>query len=301
MQVDSSRIVRGNYMIYKFTNQIFKVVKFKCTEIPLKLSDDSKSQNHYSEKLDNSVSRTRRLILEKALCNPWEWFCTLTLDKAKYDRFNLPVYYKDLSQWLRDQRKKGYDVKYLLVPELHKDGAWHIHGFFYGLPDLVSFRDLRKLGHKIPDYLVYSDFYNWPEYSKKFGFCSLGKIRSPVRSAFYISKYITKDHNNLVSDLGAKMFRASQGLNAPTVQAEIYGNSSELDSYLQKEYDFCSVGMSKVSDGLDWTFALDQEIPFDSLVPLFDNEEKISVSFSDDLYAINVEAEQLTFITEARG
>lgn len=108
MQVDTSRIVRGNYMIYKFTNQIFKVVKFKCTEIPLKLHDDTDSQKHYSEKLDNSVSRTRRLILEKALCNPWEWFCTLTLDKAKYDRFNLPAYYKDLSQWLRDQRKKGF-------------------------------------------------------------------------------------------------------------------------------------------------------------------------------------------------
>ena len=301
MQFDTSRIVRGNYMIYKFTNQIYKVVKFKYTEIPLRLHDDSDSQNHYSEKLDNSVSRTRRLILEKALCNPWEWFCTLTLDKAKYDRFNLPVYYKDLSQWLRDQRKKGFDVKYLLVPELHQDGAWHIHGFFYGLPELVSFCDLRKRGHKIPDYLVYSDFYNWPDYSKKFGFCSLGKIRSPVRSAFYISKYITKDHNNLVSDLGAKMFYSSQGLNTPTVQAEIYGNSSELDSYLQKEYDFCSVGMSKVSEGLDWTFALDQEIPFESLVPLFDNQEKISVSFSDDLYAINVEAEQLSFITEARG
>lgn len=297
MILDPNRIVRGNYCIYRFTDQIYKVIKFKCTEIALRC-DDQKNIKHYDSKLDNSISRTRKLLLEKALCNNWEWFCTLTIDKDKYDRFNLKAFYKDFSQWLRDYRKKGYKVNYLLVPELHKNNAWHLHGFFSGLPILESFSSLRSKGVKVPDYLVYSDFYNWSDYQNKFGFCSFGKIKSPVRSAFYISKYITKDHDRMVSDLGAKMFYSSQGLNKAIPHGEVYGHSEFLDSFLQQEYQFCSVGMTKVSNQQSWHFAFEEQgFSFlNDMSPLFEDKEQYNYSFSDDLSQINIEVEQITFL-----
>lgn len=297
-----NRIVRGNYCIYKYTDQIYKVIKFKCTEISLRLEDRAESK-HYETKLDNSISRTRKLLLEKALCNPWEWFCTLTIDKSKYDRYNLKAFYKDFSQWLRDYRKKGYKIDYLLVPELHKDNAWHLHGFFSGLPELESFSAMRKRGIKVPDYLVFSEFFNWSAYQDKFGFCSFGRIKSPIRSAFYISKYITKDHDRMVTDLGAKMFYSSQGLNKAVTHGEVYGHSDFLDSFLQQEYQFCSVGMTKVSNQQSWHFAFEEQgFEFlDKLTPLFDDHEFASASFCDDLAQINVEVEQMSFVLDNTG
>lgn len=296
---DLTRIVRGTYSIYRFTDQIYKIVKFKNTEVPLKI--ERGECTHYDSKLDNSISRTKRLLLEKALCNPWDWFCTLTIDKRKYDRHNLGTYYSALSQWLRDYRKKGYRIQYLLVPELHKDDAWHIHGFFHGLPQLQSFRSLRELGHKVPDYLVYSDFYNWPEYQQKFGFCSFGRIKSPVRSAFYISKYITKDHASMVTSLNAKMFYSSQGLNKAMQHGEVYGSSDFLDTFLQQEYQYCSVGMTKVSNQCNWTFGFNLEgFEFlNEMQPLIDSPPPESSDFVAAMAVLNEEYEQLSFGSNA--
>lgn len=301
MPQDDYRLLRGDYSVYRFTDQIYKVVKFKSNLIPIRESNIDKSQfNKYDSKLDNSLSRTRRLILEKALCNPWSHFATLTIDPNKYDRYNLHLFYKSFSQWLRDKRKQGFDIKYLLVPELHNtDNSWHLHGLFYGLPPLMKFSSLINSPKKIPLNLLYSDFEFWEDYQEKFGFCSFGLIRSPVRSAFYISKYITKDHNKLVSSLGSKMFYCSQGLNTPSLQMEVYGSSPALDEYLQEDYDFCSVGMTKISDGLSWDFALEHD---NSSVPLFDSKEHIkSNSFFDGLSSLNLDFEQLSVYDQCTG
>lgn len=292
MYQDDVKLLRADYNVYKFTSQIYKVVKFKSNLVPIRdFNCDNSSHKNYDEKLDNSLSRTRRLILEKALCNPWSHFATLTIDPNKFDRYNLSAFYKVFSQWLRDKRKKGFNIKYILVPELHNtDNSWHLHGLFYGLPPLEKFSSLVNSPKKIPLKLLYSDFEFWQDYLDKFGFCSFGLIRSPVRSAFYISKYITKDHNKLVSSLGAKMFYCSQGLNTPSLQMEVFGSSPQLDGYLQSHYDFCSVGMTKISDGLSWDFALEYDT---SSVPLFESKIE-TTSFFDDLSSLNFEFEQLS-------
>ena len=89
----------------------------------------------HSEKLEESIIRTRSRIYELAICNEWDFFVTLTLDKSKYDRMDLKKYRKDLAQFIRDYNKKyKINIKYLLIPEMHKDGAWHMHGLIIGLP-----------------------------------------------------------------------------------------------------------------------------------------------------------------------
>lgn len=99
-------IVLPTYRIYRFKGSIYKLVKFKRTA-PYVYHGQTKSKESKNEvKFDSSISRTKRLVLEKALCNDWEYFCTFTLSKEKYDRYKLDKFQKDFTQWIRDQRKK---------------------------------------------------------------------------------------------------------------------------------------------------------------------------------------------------
>lgn len=158
----------------------------------------------------SSVSRSRSAVFEIARCNSWDWFCTLTIDGAKFQRDDLPRFQKALSQWIRDRRKKtGFEYRFLLVPELHKDGEnWHMHGLLGGIPpyEICSFDE------KAPADLRNGGFKNWFPYERKFGFCSLGKIKDPERVASYISKYVTKDFGAAAMKFGGHLYYASKGL-----------------------------------------------------------------------------------------
>lgn len=164
-----------------------------------------------------NLSRTRSTIFELAACNEWDYFCTFTLDKAKYDRHDLSKFRTDFTQTIRDLRKK-YDavIDYLLIPEQHKDGAWHMHGFIAGLPK----DELRKfgVGEKLPDYIRKkikedAEIFEWITYRKKFGFCEMEKVKDSDKAASYVTKYITKDLMKSVSELNHKSYYCSQGLN----------------------------------------------------------------------------------------
>lgn len=136
-----------------------------------------------SEKLDESISRTRSKIFELAFCNPWSWFFTGTLDPKKYDRTDLKKFHSDLTNWLRQyNRYHETKIKFLLVPELHQDGqSWHMHGFFYDLPKehLSRFQLGDRMGKALAEKVKKGDeVYNWGAYQKKFGFCDLEPIRN---------------------------------------------------------------------------------------------------------------------------
>lgn len=181
---------------------------------------------------DASISRTRAMVRELAMCNPWEYFSTWTLaDDRGFDRYDLAPWYKDFSQWIRNQRRlTGAALKYLVVPECHKDGAWHLHGLWLGMPmdklrlltsqDYLPYRLLDKLKDGRP-------LYNWPAYQEKYGWCTLEPIRDKDRCATYVAKYITKafsgatapeggDKESVISvaslPAGAKLYYASRGL-----------------------------------------------------------------------------------------
>lgn len=73
--------------------------------------------------------RARSQVRDLALCNPFTHFVTLTLDAGKVDRYDMSAITRKLNAWLSNQvQRRG--LKYILVPELHKDGAVHFHGFF---------------------------------------------------------------------------------------------------------------------------------------------------------------------------
>lgn len=175
-------------------------------------------------RLAASMSRTKRRIFEIAACNPWQWFFTGTLDGEKVDRNSLDSTYKRISQYFRDFRKihSGSPLRYLIIPEQHKDGAWHFHGLIDGL----SVDELHKftLDEVLPDRIRKTisegtEVYTWCGYAERFGYSTLTAVRDEKAVSRYVTKYITKDLLNR-HEQGKKLYYSSRGLNKPTVIAE---------------------------------------------------------------------------------
>lgn len=160
----------------------------------------SQGESSGEEKAAQAFSRARARVMELGLCNEWAHFVTLTLDPEKYDRFDLPRWRADLSQWLRNQRRLHCgDVRYLLIPEQHKDGAWHMHGLVAGIdPATLEFNE--------------HGYLDWPAYRRRFGYISLSPVQSRTACARYISKYVSKDLASRASELGSHLYYASRGL-----------------------------------------------------------------------------------------
>lgn len=166
-------------------------------------------------KLEESLRRSKRMVWELAMCNEWQYFVTLTINADKADRYNLDTLIKRLGKWLNNYSRSGEKVKYLLVPEMHKDGAWHFHGLLMGLPlsHLVLFQENDHIPRRIKQLLENGRFiYDWPAYAKTFGYVTVEPILDHERCAGYMSKYITKDLQDSTIALNAHVYYRSHGL-----------------------------------------------------------------------------------------
>ena len=252
------------YTIHRYRDDIYKVVKFKGERNPdstfLREPDEDQ---HNEEKLDCNFSRARSMVLQYALCNPWQYFFTGTLDPEKWDRKSLTPFMSRLSQKIRDWRKDyGFKLDVLLVPEQHKDGSWHVHGLINNLPDycIGSFYRLNLssigLGWLYPLKLVEGDFLNWYDFCLEFGYCSLAPIKDPIATAFYITKYVSKDLSQRKDDLSQHLYFHSRPLKKAEKASDVYLYNPGLDSYCTQDHDFCKTGM--VEDAT-WHFPYDWE------------------------------------------
>lgn len=207
-----------------------KLVRFKAGNpyIPKnsRISEDSAKMPD-NVRLANSVSRTKRRILEIMACNKWTWFFTGTLDPAKNDVNNLNCVYKRFAQFLRDFRKtqagKLDKIAYCIIPEQHKSGAWHFHGVLHGLPESALHKF--SAGENIPCRLKKmisggTDVYTWKSYEKRFGWATLTRVQNHEAVSKYVTKYVTKDMaaHNLGNN--RHLYYASRGLKKPCVLAE---------------------------------------------------------------------------------
>lgn len=198
------------------------------------------------KKTANNLSRTKARVQELALCNPWEYFVTMTINADKQDRYALADYVKALGVWIGNYNKK-YNTKlsYLIVPEQHKDGAWHCHGLFNG----VASESLT---------INNNGYLDMPYYRNRFGYISLDKIRDENKCSTYISKYIVKQYYNNQLDgveSGKHMFYASRGL-----AGKVLIESGNIDEYklwwlkelerIEKNEKFIS-GERSQTDGLE--------------------------------------------------
>ena len=191
----------------------------------------------HAEKLSASLSRTRSKIFELALCNPWDFFVTLTLAPENGNRQDLTAFKRSLSKWLNNLNSRhGCHIKYLLIPEPHKDGAWHMHGLFMGIPE--NMLRLFTLHDHLP-YRVLSmlregrEIYDWPAYAAKFGHVACERIRDPEACAKYITKYITKELGDGAARLNEKLYLCSHGL----ARAEVACRGHIVQPFVP---DFCN-------------------------------------------------------------
>jgi len=302
---------RPRYVVKFFPGtKLYKVIRFKIGGYEYcMINRDKHDDTEPGKKLANNLIRARTTIFQYALCNPWEWFCTMTLDKTKYDRHDLEKFRKDISQFIRDMRKEyGTKITYLIIPEQHKDGAWHMHGLFNGIPkDAIqefipgkskTLQKLKRLGYK-----------NWQDYAKKFGFVSMGKVKDSVSVAFYVTKYITKDMQNRVGEYGKHLFYSSQKLNKAENAAVYYFDEPYLDKYCTYNTEFCSIGMvyadeaeNKNVNGIkDADFWLPDRYT-DNTEPVcyedLPNEAPLSIEVEKTFYELDVKREREKALTE---
>lgn len=179
-----------------------------------KLNNRIKGNNN---KLNNNISRAKSIIYQYACCNEWQYFVTLTINKDKFDRYDLEDYKARFTQWLRNKYSR-YDIKiqYLFIPEKHKDGSWHMHGLINGLPEsaLQEFTSDMHIPYSILDRIKQGvKVYNWVAYSDKFGYCTIEPIQNIEAVCKYITKYICKDLAESVQEVGKHLYYVSRGLN----------------------------------------------------------------------------------------
>lgn len=170
-----------------------------------------------------SMRRARAKLRRLALSNEFEYFVTLTLDQTKIDRYDPKAITKALNTWL-DNMVRRNGLRYVLVPERHKDGALHFHGFFAG--DGLETVDS---GHKDPRGEV---VYNLPQW--KFGFSTAMKLYGEYPNAVaYVCKYIGKQEGE--RPMG-RWYYSGGGLKEPPKQ------------YTDVDYE----EMSRLSDAIEF-------------------------------------------------
>lgn len=150
---------------------------------------------------ERSIDRTKQKIREYALCNKFSMFVTFTF---KEDRYDDQLKFQQMKTWLDNQRKRLGTFKYVLVPERHKDGAYHFHALFADYNGRIISKKLKngRMVYKLGSY--------------KLGISDVEYIKSDKRTrnktASYISKYITKEMPMLP---GKKRYWCSQDLSRP--------------------------------------------------------------------------------------
>lgn len=223
----------GEFVQYRIYDRVIS----KSDEEPEKREnninqDDFVKDKERSEKV--SINRTIQTIYKYAQANQWEWFVTLTFKRdGKVDVYNYSDVVKKLSKWLNNQRAKCPDLKYLFVPEMHKDGAFHFHGLLADC-DQLTFTDSGRVSDGGKAYKRTEEnadkptIYNMDQW--KYGFSTATKVQENVRVSSYICKYITKD---LIRTIGRRRrFYPSNNLDQP-LESEMLWKKDDIDDLLK--------------------------------------------------------------------
>jgi len=238
----------GNYKLIFFKKNDLKVVK-----------SENESRNYD----DESSKRAKRKILEIALNNDFEIFMTFTFDKNKtsklgFTRSDFDMCKKSLLKAINNyNRDLGANLKYLMVPELHKNRQGvHFHMLATGFVDLKFLEIDKKTGNKV----FYSEyFYNL--FGRNFALYIFDYTKFV---AYYISKYVTKDDQRIFS---RRYFRS---------------NGLQMDIKLYENDVYSMLDMPPWFDKMTESFQ-------NGLVAIYDITEDMGVEIADILARVRSE------------
>lgn len=170
-----------------------------------------------------SYNRTKNKIYNYARDNTWEWFLTFTFDPKQVDSFNYDEVVKVMSDFLRDiGNNTKIKTKYLIVPEKHKSGRYHLHGVFSNMD--MSLWKMQFSGHTTKGGLPIYNIGGFP-----YGFTTATQVQSSTRVSHYISKYITKDMFGGIKN--KKRYWSTRNLNSGT-HTTLMLTKAELETLL---------------------------------------------------------------------
>jgi len=215
------KVIQFKHPVRKSGYEEDKIIDFEFEEVE-KTNDEN---NNSEDILRISLSRTKRVIHDYALCNEFDYFITLTFDRKKYDSSDIKLIKKQVGQWLNNYKKReNPNLKYLLIPELHSDHKhFHFHGLISGIDDITEFRESKKGVMR----------YNWASWQNKFGFSSLESVRDTESVSKYITKYITKD---LITEFNKQRYLVSKGLKKPVTFFELDNYTEIISCDFENEY-----------------------------------------------------------------
>ena len=166
-------------------------------EIDNELDNDGHIKTFSSEINRISLSRTKKNIREICLSNDFEYFVTFTVDSKNADRFSLDECQSLIRKRLESYKKRiSKDLRYILITEKHKNGAFHFHGMMKGL--------------RQSDFYINKNGFLSNKLFDKVGFNSFCKIDGNYsRCCNYILKYISKD---CIKNSSNQIYFCSRGL-----------------------------------------------------------------------------------------
>lgn len=178
--------------------------------------EDSERET-YDYKLDESLYRTKALVRDLIRCNPWDYFVTFTFNPDKTNRYDFKECRSRLTKFFNNYRSRySSNFRYMVIPEQHKDGAWHFHGMVRGLRD----GDLY-----VPDFVISGSdlvpntksYVRWAQYN--LGYFSASRVKNIEACALYVTKYVTKTLSDI--GVGSRALLHSTGLHMPELLMDV--------------------------------------------------------------------------------
>ncbi len=178
-----------------FRERGYELIKEKTDKTP-------KYKNPDNEAREDSIRRAKTRIDDIVRLNDFKWFVTLTIDPHKLDSKDINEVREKVTNFLSNAKKRK-DLRYILVPEFHKSGAIHFHGFINDSLTLIESGTVKVQGiskpmkietarrkHISPE--ACQTVYNVKEW--RYGFSTAYIVSDDrARLSSYFTKYITKD------------------------------------------------------------------------------------------------------------
>lgn len=201
-----------------------------------------------------ATRRAKARVREIALANDFDYFVTLTLDQSKVDRYDVGAITRKLKTWCDNQVRRA-GLRYVLIPERHKDGAIHFHGFMSwdGQCCAVESGTFTNKGWKKPRMARSAaqaaawisegakPVFNLPKWT--LGFSTAIEVYGEYGSAVgYVCKYVGKQMET--GKIGGRWYYSGGKLREPKV--DYCGLSlSDLDD-VPGTFEFCAEGAGKM-------------------------------------------------------
>jgi len=199
-------------------NDIFVEVSHYHLKNPNK-SMLSEEENRERDTEAESIARSKRLVIDYALNNPWTYFFTITLDtKNVGDRTAYEIITEKLLLCFENQKKRNNkELAFLLIAEPHKrkeknnKNAIHYHGLInIGQDNKLKFGEVFEYQNKHGQTCFARESKLIRDSFGKNTFTAIYDTKEFL--AYYVSKYISKAFKDNTIMLG-KRFYKSQGLN----------------------------------------------------------------------------------------